>query len=121
MMSEAGGIEGRKMTMQPARYFPRQDDSENRRSERRRRVLKEARVILNGRFSVIDAMARDISRRGCRLRLHHAFRLPPDFLIAFPSVGAERPAMLVWQKGREAGVKFLDPEPPAPFLRLLSD
>ena len=107
--------------MQPVRFFPRQDDGQNRRSERRRRVLKEARVILNGRFSVIDATARDISRRGCRLRLHHTIDLPRDFLVAFPSVGVERPAMLVWQKGRDCGVKFLDPQPPAAFLRLIPD
>ncbi len=107
--------------MQPARFFPRPHEPENRRSERRRRVLKEARIILNGRFSVIDAMARDISLRGCRLRLHHSIDLPRDFLVAFPSVGVERPAMLVWQKGRDAGVKFLDPEPPEAFRRLLPE
>ena len=105
--------------MNPAKSVAAQAEAENRRSERRRRVLKEARTILNGRFSVIDAMARDISPRGCRLRMHHSIDLPRDFMVGFPSVGVERPAMLVWQKGREAGVKFLDPEPSEAFLRLL--
>jgi two-component system cell cycle response regulator len=107
--------------MQPARIVSDQNEWENRRSERRRRVLKEARIILNGRFSVIDCMARDLSGKGCRLRLHHAIDLPRGFLVAFPSVGVERPAMLVWQKGRDVGVKFLDAEPPAAFTRLLPD
>ena len=107
--------------MNPVRtmYAAASDVVENRRREHRRRVLKEARIILNGGFSIIDAMVRDVSPSGCRLRLHHTIRLPQDFQVSFPSIGVERPARLVWQRGRDAGVRFLDPQAPEAFMRLI--
>ena len=103
--------------MRPYLAMPKAD-ARNRRREVRRRVLKEARIILNDRFSVIDATVRDLSVKGCRLRLHHAMRLPADFIVAFPTAGTKRQALLVWQRGNEAGARFIDP-PPEEFLRLL--
>ena len=104
--------------MRPHNTIARRADAQNRRREVRRRVLKEARIILNDRFSVIDAAVRDLSVKGCRLRLHHVITLPADFIVAFPTVGTERQGLLVWQRGNEAGVRFIDP-PPEEFLRLL--
>ena len=104
--------------MRPHTIVNHRADARNRRREVRRRVLKEARIILNDRFSVIDASVRDISVKGCRLRIHHVIQLPADFTVAFPSVGTERHGLLIWQRGNEAGVKFIDP-PPEEFLRLL--
>ncbi len=89
-----------------------------RRREPRRRVLKEARIIFNNRFSTVNAAVRDISSSGCRLKLHQSFALPKSFTIAFPSVGLERPARLVWQFEEHVGAEFLD-ETPKIFWRLL--
>ncbi len=89
-----------------------------RRREPRRRVLKEARIIFNNRFSTINAAVRDISASGCRLKLHQSLALPKSFTIAFPSVGLERPARLVWQFEEHVGAEFLD-ETPKTFWRLL--
>ncbi len=104
--------------MRPQTTANHRGEIRNRRREVRRRVLKEARIILNDRFSVIDTSVRDISVKGCRLHMHHAIQLPTDFTVAFPSIGVERPGLLIWQRGNEAGVKFIDP-PPEAFLRLL--
>ncbi len=84
----------------------------------RRRVLKQGRIILNNRFSVLDCTVRDISLGGCRIRLFAKFALPERFILAFPALGAERQAALVWQHGRDAGVRFLDETPPV-FMRLV--
>ncbi len=89
-----------------------------RRRDPRRRVLKEARIIFNNRFSIVNAAVRDISERGCRLKLHQSFGLPKSFTIAFPSIGLERPARLVWQFEEHVGAEFLD-ETPKMFWRLL--
>ncbi len=89
-----------------------------RRREPRRRVLKEARIIFNNRFSSINAAVRDISASGCRLKLYNPLTLPRSFTIAFPTVGLERPARLVWQFEEHVGAEFLD-ETPKIFWRLL--
>ena len=93
------------------------NEQESRR-EPRRRVLKEARIIFNNRFSVINAAVRDLSTNGCRLKLYQSLALPKSFTIAFPSVGLERPARLVWQFEEHVGAEFLD-EAPKIFWRLL--
>ncbi len=105
--------------MRPKRSSIDQIEAEDRRGETRRRVLKHARVVFNGRVSTIDVTVRDISMGGCRIRLHHALRLPSTFMVVFPSGGVERPAILMWQNGREAGVKFADDDPPEAFSRML--
>ncbi len=121
-MKGAGGAvsEGEKL-MRPETISKRHSDNAERRGERRRRVLKGARIVFNNRFSLLDASVRDISRSGCRIRLNHPLKLPSTFLVAFPGTGVERPAILIWQNGQEAGVKFADKEPPEAFLRLLPD
>ena len=85
----------------------------DKRRHPRRRVLKQARIIFNNRFSVVDCTVRDLSLSGCRIRLHAPLPLPRAFIVAFPLLQVERPARLVWQKELEAGVEFLDPPPPA--------
>ncbi len=84
-----------------------------KRRHPRRRVLKQARIIFNNRFSVVDCTVRDLSLSGCRIRLQAPLVLPHAFIVAFPLLEVERPARLVWQNELEAGVEFLDPPPPA--------
>ncbi len=89
-----------------------------KRRHPRRRVLKQGRIILNNRFSIIDCTVRDVSLGGCRIRLFAEFLLPKSFILAFPALELERQVELAWQNGKEAGVRFLDETPPA-FMRLV--
>jgi hypothetical protein len=99
-------------------HLPQMPQVSDKRRFPRRRVLKQGRIILNNRFSVIDCMVRDISLGGCRIRLYAKFALPLHFILAFPALGVEREVALVWQNERDAGVRFLDETPPA-FARLV--
>ena len=92
-------------------------DWKGRRREQRFEVHFRARLVFNYQLSAIDIRILDISKHGCRLRLRDPVPLPRTFLIAFPDIGVERPAWLAWQRGKVAGVRFLDDMPPA-FLRL---
>ena len=62
-------------------------------SEARGRVLAECRI-------------RDRSRHGAKLELDKACPLPRTFVLRDPAAGTSHRATLIWQKGREAGVRL---------------
>jgi len=100
--------------------LPAQTSWEERRSERRRPVLKSARLYFRHQLSGIDIIIRDLSEHGCRMQLRYAIPLPRTFIVEFPEIRLQRPARLAWQKDDMAGVQFLD-EMPLVFRQLLPD
>jgi len=81
--------------------------SEEKRSQRRRRVLKDGRVLLPGSRVTYDCAIRDLSETGGKIRLQiDSINLPDDFELVFVSESLAYPVRLKWQRGREAGVSF---------------
>ena len=80
---------------------------ENRR-EHRRRVLKCARIIFNGGYSVFDCRVRNISEGGAMLEMPSLVGIPAHFEIALESTGARRPCTVVWRTNTLMGVAFDD-------------
>lgn len=84
---------------------------EDLRCAPRHRTFKKGRVALNNVFSTIDAIIRDLSETGARLRLAQPTILPKNFdLVIFDAntdTYTSRPACLKWQKGNDAGVEFV--------------
>ena len=93
---------------------------EDRRSEKRRPVLKSARLYFRHQLSGIDIIIRDLSEHGCRMQLRYPIPLPRTFIVEFPEIRLQRPARLAWQKDDFAGVQFLD-EMPLVFRQLLPE
>jgi hypothetical protein len=81
---------------------------ENRRQEPRRRTLLGAKVILNGGNSVLDAVVRDISSRGARLKLDGALIVPDEFLLRMTGEARPRRVSVKWRLHNEMGVAFED-------------
>lgn len=85
-------------------------DAESRQ-ERRRRTLKQGRVVLTD-STVMDCKLRDMSEDGAHLVFGGAVSLPEEFRLYNVSDGTMAPAALKWQRGLEAGVAFTGPWKP---------
>ena len=79
--------------------------SEQRQAIRMRR-LKEARLVFNGRKSVMNCTVRNASGLGVKLAMAEPFMVPAEFELTVSGANA-RPARKVWFKDGEMGVKFL--------------
>lgn len=78
----------------------------NKRIHQRRRVLKGAKVLFNGKSSVIDCTVRDMSAGGAKLRLVSTIGVPDRFVLQLPAEEGEHPCCVAWRSGTEIGVTF---------------
>lgn len=80
--------------------------NEDRRSYPRRSLMRPALIKLaQGRE--VSCILLNISKVGAMLSLEDDFDLPPTFILDLSgNILVERQCELIWQKEREAGVKF---------------
>lgn len=84
-----------------------QANDERRADGRVRTRLRDA-TLAEGRGRVLmDCRIRDKSRQGARLQLDEDRPLPKVFLLSEPATGTCYRATLVWQAGRDAGVRLV--------------
>ena len=89
---------------------PPPSHAEKRRSPRARR-LRRARCVFNSGSSSIDVTVRDVSVEGARITGDGLIGLPSEFTLLFLNgMGGHsaRHARLVWARGADAGVEFVD-------------
>ena len=79
---------------------------ENRRRERRDRVLFRGRIILDDGFSTIDCVIRDLSPHGARVTVQDQAVPPRSFSLAVLDTGRVFDAVRRWQHGRSVGLEF---------------
>ena len=79
--------------------------SEHRQALRMRR-LKEARLVFNGRNSVMNCTVRNASDQGAKLIMAVPHMVPAEFELTISGTDP-RPARKIWFKDGEMGVKFL--------------
>ena len=84
-----------------------QQSDKDRRVAPRRRMLKSAKIFINGGVSVFDCTVRDVSATGARLSLGMFQALPKQFDLQVNNLGTHR-CELVRIIGNEYGVRFLD-------------
>ncbi len=82
------------------------DRVENRRRERRDRVLFRGRIILDDGFSTIDCVIRDLSPHGARVTVQDQAVPPRSFSLAVLDTGRVFDAIRRWQHGRSVGLEF---------------
>jgi hypothetical protein len=71
----------------------------------RARRLKEARVVFNGKKSVMSGIVRDLTDNGARLKTGEPYLIPE--LFDFVMVGEKsRPARKIWNTATEMGISF---------------
>jgi hypothetical protein len=83
-----------------------QISNDERRVAPRRRVLKSAKIFINGGVSVFDCTVRDVSASGARLSLGIFQVLPKRFDLVVNDLGTHR-CELVRIVGNEYGVRFI--------------
>ncbi|WP_377292893.1 PilZ domain-containing protein [Rhizobium sp. SG2393] len=77
------------------------------RSSPRRRMLKGVKLVMNGGHSTIDAILRDVSGTGARIRVENTISLPETLEIMFED-HSRRPCRIVRRTINEIGVVFTD-------------
>lgn len=99
------------------------------RASPRHRTLKAARIVFNSDFSSFDAVIRDMSEGGVRLKLGTPFIVPHLFELVIlnsnTGVPERRTCETRWQRGDQVGARFVSARaeaappsaPAAPTLR----
>ena len=86
--------------------FQSNADLANRRTAPRGKMFKGAHIRFNKGYSAYEAIVRDISPSGVRLRFGEMVELPPVFDLRVGNDGAYHEAHVAWQRGLEIGVAF---------------
>ena len=81
--------------------------TQERRTRRRKRVLKAGQIITNSNSSTVDCIIRDVSDAGARLRVASTISVPETFLLLIKSENAIVPVQRVWRNAHEVGVTFV--------------
>lgn len=79
------------------------------RSNGRRRVLKAGLIAFSGRQVTLRCGIRDVSDQGARLSVEGSIPAPDTFELTSEIDGMEASCEVVWRRGMEIGVRFLEP------------
>ena len=79
---------------------------EDRRAMQRTRVLRNAKIIVPRRSSVICCTVQNITGGGACLKLANTFGLPETFDLTFEHGRTRRSCRVVWRTNDKVGVKF---------------
>lgn len=79
----------------------------DRRSVKRRRVLKGGIVAFNNRHCAVPCSVRDISNAGARIRVESTFNVPDRFELIIEIDGLGADCKVAWRKGNDIGVRFI--------------
>jgi hypothetical protein len=79
---------------------------EDRRKEARRRTLKAAKIMIDGK-SVIDCMVRNQTYKGASLEIASSVGIPDTFELSIPVDNLTRKCRVTWRQERRIGVQFV--------------
>lgn len=81
---------------------------DERRSAKRWHTVLAGQIICNSRSASIECIVRDLSDTGARLYFTDASQLPPEFELEIPTRGVKVRSRLMWTRGANYGVMFLE-------------
>ena len=79
-----------------------------RRSAKRWRTLLKVQITPPTESGPIECVARDLSDTGARLYLADPSRLASEFFLEIPSKNLKVRSRLMWSRGANHGIMFLD-------------
>ena len=85
-----------------------EDEDEDRRTVRRTRVLRNAKIIVPRRSPVIHCTVQNITGGGACLKLANTYGIPETFELTFEHGRTRRACRVVWRTGDQLGVTFAD-------------
>jgi hypothetical protein len=81
-------------------------DGDDRRTLKRTRVLRNAKIIVPRRSPVICCTVQNITGSGACLKLANTFGVPETFDLTFEHGRTRRSCRVVWRTDDRLGVKF---------------
>lgn len=91
-------------------HTPQVEPNESRGAVRRRVVLG-AKIIFNGRTSLVDCQISDISATGCKLKVQGSAHIPSRFTLNFNASNISRECEIAWRNESMIGALFLNDHP----------
>jgi len=79
---------------------------DDRRSNKRTRVLRGAKIIVPRRSPMIHCTVQNLTGGGACLKLANTFGVPETFDLTFEHGRTRRPCRVVWRTNDELGVAF---------------
>ncbi len=87
----------------------------DKRRQHRMRVLKSARIIFNGGYTVFDCRVKNVSEGGALLQMPSSLGIPTRFEIDIDNSRKPRQCTVMWRSDKMLGIAFDDaPAAPAP-------
>ena len=72
------------------------------------RVLKSGKLIYNNANSVVDCQIREISSKGCKIRVENSMGIPEHPMLQILDGKTKRQCQVAWKKLEEIGLEFID-------------
>ncbi len=72
------------------------------------RVLKSGKLIYNNSNSVVDCQIREISSKGCKIRVENSMGIPEHPMLQILDGKTKRQCQVAWKKLEEIGLEFID-------------
>jgi len=82
------------------------DESAERRSVGRTKVLRNAKIIVSARTSVIHCTVQNITSGGACLKLANTYGMPEIFELTFEHGRTRRACRVIWRSADQLGVAF---------------
>jgi PAS domain-containing protein len=79
---------------------------QDRRKVARSRTLREGKILLNDRRSVIDCVVRNLSEAGACLQVASVVGIPPNFDLQIDHEAISRPCRMIWHAQNRIGIEF---------------
>ena len=98
---QAGGHEGISQS---------DEEPDDRRDVQRTKVLRNAKIIVPRRSSIIHCTVQNITSGGACLKLANTYGVPETFELTFEHGRTRRACRVVWRTNDELGVAFEEAE-----------
>jgi PilZ domain len=92
-----------------------QDHMQERRTLKRTRVVRPAKIIVSCEPSLVHCTVHNINSGGACLQVADTFAVPQTFELTFELGRTRRLCRVVWRSRDRLGVAF-EPEPPEPRI-----
>ncbi len=90
--------------------FPKDEAPDDRRGVQRTKVLRNAKIIVPRRSSMIHCTVQNVTSGGACLKLANTYGLPATFELTFEHGRTRRACRVVWRTNDELGVAFEEAE-----------
>lgn len=81
--------------------------ADERRSDKRTKTLRAAKIIYNNKMSVTYCQIRDISGTGCKISVESTFSVPQYFTLHIQNGDTVHECEVVWRRPDMMGVAFI--------------